>query len=536
MKQGKGTLSIRNDNTYTGGNRLSEGVVSVTSLANANQPKGNLGGVTTAANKFVIENGAELRTTAAVTNGSPVKFESEEGGVINNSADYIVDKAMSGTKLTKKGAGWMKLNVSNASLTRMVIMAGTVQCINANTPAKTVEFQGGTLNENTGSGYTVEVPTGKTGTWYLANRSTYTNKVTGQGTLNMYCVTEKGTNYYATRTPIQCNFNDFEGTLKPSSSVDAPALLRFTLDKAGGMPKGTMSLASNVEVQNSGKIFRIGKVTGSGSLGGGCTFSNNVTAGTNTWQVGNDDDFTFSGKITGTGTKFVKLGTGKMTVGGKWTTTGTVSVNEGELHFNTSASLGTGALTVAKDATMSGATSVSGNLSNSSFTFNGTLQVGSSAVAVTGLINFGSKNVTFNSGSRLIVGVGHGNMENNKGCTTIEKIKKLTMNGTISIYLASNYTLEPGDSIVLWQAESFEGKPVLESVVIDAEKGLFWDTQDLDKGILRVSDDVTLGIAGVYADGKQAPIFTLSGRYAGHDLNQLRPGVYLRKGKKIVIK
>ena len=45
----------------------------------------------------------------------------------------------------------------------MVIAAGTVQCINANTPAKTVEYQGGTLRENTGSSYTINVPKGKTG-------------------------------------------------------------------------------------------------------------------------------------------------------------------------------------------------------------------------------------------------------------------------------------------------------------------------------------------------------------------------------------
>ena len=32
----------------------------------------------TANTKFVIENGGELRTNAAVTNGSPIKFETED--------------------------------------------------------------------------------------------------------------------------------------------------------------------------------------------------------------------------------------------------------------------------------------------------------------------------------------------------------------------------------------------------------------------------------------------------------------------------
>jgi lipopolysaccharide export system protein LptA len=164
VKSGKAILTVKTDNSYTGGNRLSGGIVIVTSLANANQAKGNLGAMTTSASKFVMENGAELRTSGAVTNGSAIRFETEEGGVINNSGDFIVDRAMTGTLLTKKGTGWMKLNVSNTALSKLVVAAGTVQCVNANTPAKVVEYQGGTLRENTGSSYTVNVPQGKTGT------------------------------------------------------------------------------------------------------------------------------------------------------------------------------------------------------------------------------------------------------------------------------------------------------------------------------------------------------------------------------------
>lgn len=540
VKSGKAILTVKTDNSYTGGNRLSGGIVIVTSLANANQAKGNLGAMTTSASKFVMENGAELRTSGAVTNGSAIRFETEEGGVINNSGDFIVDRAMTGTMLTKKGTGWMKLNVSNTALSKLVVAAGTVQCVNANTPAKVVEYQGGTLRENTGSSYTVNVPQGKTGTWYLANRSTYTNKVTGNGTLNMYCITEKGTNYYATRTPIQCNFNDFEGTLKPTSSVDDPSLLRFTLNTSNGMPKGTMNIASGVEVQNSGKTFRIGKVTGSGNLGGGCTFSNGTSVGANTWSVGCDDNFTFSGKVTGNGTRLTKVGAGKMTANGKWDNTGAVSVNEGELHFGSSAQLGTGALTVAKDAILSGTTLSSSSMSNSSVTVNGTLQVGMTATSTSGVINFGNKNVTFNSGSTLEVGVKGATTSSEAGCTKLQQVARLTMNATIRIHLDADCSLQVGDSIVLWQAGSVSGTPELEftSAVIDAEKGLYWDTKDLANGILRVSDDATLGISrmGMTAADELAPVFTLDGRYAGNNVKALQRGVYIRKGKKIVVK
>ena len=399
VKRGKGMLTINNDNSYTGGTRLSGGVVVVKSLSNANQSLGNLGGVNTAASKFVIENGAELRTTAAVTQGSPMQMVGEEGGVINNANDFITNKAVSGTVLTKKGNGWMKLNVANASLNRLVIAAGTVQCINANVPAKTVEYQGGTLSENTSSSYTIYVPEGKTGTWNMANRSTYTNKVTGKGTLNANCVTEKGTNYYATRTPVQCNFSDFEGVLKPSSSLDDASNLRFTLNISGGMPKGTMNIASNVEVQNSGKTFTIGKVSGSGKLGGSCTFSNGASVGANTWQVGNDDDWNTSVKVT-SNANFVKIGKGRIIWNGVNDNTGTTTVNEGELKLGTNGQLGTGRLTVGQ---------------------NGVLTL-----------------------------------------TTKPKVLKnsaVTINGTLRIELASGHQLQPGDVVQLWTAKTFAGTP-----------------------------------------------------------------------------
>lgn len=62
----------------------------------------------------------------------------------------------------------------------------------------------------------------------------------------------------------------------------------------------------------------------------------------NTWQVGNDKDFT-SAVVVVDNAKFTKMGAGKMTVSSEWTTTGAVSVNEGELHVNSTKSLGTGA-------------------------------------------------------------------------------------------------------------------------------------------------------------------------------------------------
>ena len=533
VKRGKGNLTIKNTNSYTGGNRISGGAVIVTSLANSVQAKGNLGGVTTTAAKFIIENGGELRTTAAVTNGSFIKFESETGGVINNTADFIAERAMSGTKLTKKGSGWMKLNVSNTALQKLVIAGGTVQCINTNTPAQTVEFQGGELRENTGTSYPINIPSGKKGSWYMANRSTYSNKITGQGTLTAYCVTEKGTNYYATRTPIQCNFNDFEGTLVPTSSLDDPAVLRFTLNIGGGMPKGTMQIAQKVEVQNSGKTFRIGKVTGTGALGGSCTFSNGASVGANTWQVGNDETWTTSVKVT-SNANFVKVGQGKITWGGANTNSGTTTVSEGELAISSSGKLGTGKLTIADGAILSGTNSNSKTLTNASVEVNGTVRPGSYDGATTGSIFFGEKNVTFNASSTLLVGAYKAATATSNGCTAIEGINVLTMNGTIHVVPTRTHKLEVGDSIRVWKATTLEGTPK-----VDMSEGITWDTTRLSEGLLIVKE-LSLGINDMQNSNIDTnDIYDLRGRLVRKDATTtegLPEGIYIRGGKKIVVK
>ena len=534
VKRGTGGLIINNDNTYTGGTRISGGYVSVASLANSTQAKGNLGSVNTAAAKFVIENGGELRTTAAVTNGSAIQFAGDEGGVINNLHDFIVDRAMTGTVATKKGAGWMKLNVANTNLQKLIVAAGTVQCINSNVPAKTVEFQGGTLRENTGTGYVINVPKGKKGAWYMANRSTYTNKVTGEGTLTAYCTTEKGTNYYATRTPVQCDFSEFQGTLEPTSGLDDPAVLRFTLNTSTGMPLGTMNIPEKVEVQNSGKTFRIGRVSGTGALGGSCTFSNGTSVGANTWQVGNDETaWTATARVT-SNANLVKVGSSKVTWSGKNDNTGTTTVREGELAINTTGKLGTGMLTVEENAVFSGTTGNSNALANSSVVVNGMLRPGVIATASTGTLILDNKPLTITDTGVLQVNAKRCATNIASGCNSLSGISTLTINGTIRIVVPEGHTLQPGDSIRVFQANTFAGTPKF-----DMQGGVEWDTSRISKGLLFVKT-VTDGIATIALSEKMpADIYDTQGRMVRRQATTtagLPTGVYVVRGRKIVVK
>ena len=542
VKRGTGTLTIQTDNSYIGGTRISGGKLSVTSIANENQASGNLGGVTTAPNKFVIENGAILSTSGAVTQGSPMQIAGTYGGIIDNAGDFIVNKAISGTTLVKRGSGWMKMNTPS-SLQRLVIEGGTVQCYNANKVASTVEFAGGKYNENTGSKFTLHVPAGKTGFWTTANRSNYSNKVTGEGTLTIYCEEEKGNGWFATRTQLCLDFSSFKGTIKATGRSDDSGA-RWTLNTSSGLPKGTLEIADGLEVQNTGKTFAIGRLAGTGKLGGWASFSNNGVSGTNTWQVGNDSDWTWGGIVTAN-SNLTKVGTGKVTFNGASDHTGITVVSSGELHFGVKATLGTGSLTVKKGATLSGTTATNASLTNSVYDINAgaTLQVGASVTSSSGNINFGGKNVTIAKDAILSIGVGHAATSSNRGCTSLSGINCLTMDGTIQLHYADTAAdnLAPGDSIVLWTATTVIGTPVLESEIISEERDLYWDTTDIMHGILRVTNQKPVGIGVIKNDkvkmnNEDDAVYDLNGRKVADKLiPNLRKGIYLFKVKKIII-
>lgn len=533
VKRGTGTLTIKGDHSYIGGTRLSGGKVIITSLANENQAMGALGGVVTSSQKFIIENGATLSTTAAVSNGSPIMIYGEEGAVINNSADFVVNKLISGTKLTKSGGGWMKLNVNNPTLGRLVINGGVVQCVSCSTPAKVVEFVSGTLSENTGSSYEVNVPEGGTGIWNTVDNATYTNKVTGSGTLTLYCSEIKGTSWFATRTQLAQNFSEFKGTIKATGRTDDSGA-RWTLNTASGMPQGTLDIASGLEVQNTGKTFTVGKLAGTGKLGGYASFSSSGGSAANTWQAGNDEDFTWGGTVVGN-SLFNKLGTGKMTVTGKWTNTGAVAVKAGEMVLRSGAQLGTGLLTVDASGTLSMSTGASNLFTNSSLSVRGILKSATSNSGYTSSSNMNEKNITFYSASRYVVVARQCATNSSNGCSSLKNVGRLTMNGTIEVQLY-NSRLEAGDSIRIWEASTMSGTPKFD--LPELGDGLTWDTSRIKEGLLFVVS--TSGIRGLEAGELTEPtdIYNVRGqliRRKATTLKGLPAGIYFRKGEKFVI-
>ena len=487
VKSGSGRLTVSTDNTYTGGNRISGGVVSVSSLSNANQAHGNLGAMTTNPLHFVIENGATLMTTAAVQMGSPIRFESEDGGVISNSQDFAMNKPFSGTKMVKRGAGWLKTYASGANLSRMIIAGGTVQN-NSGVAAKVVEIQAGSLVDNVGTANEINVPEGKNASWTTANRQTYTNKITGAGRLTVYCATEKGSDWVATRTPLKLNTAGFTGTLVPQATNAADG--RFTLDSSAGLADAKMDIPSGIIVQNTGKVYTIGELTGSGSLGGGCTFSNGSSVGANTWKVGSlNTDFTFGGSIAADGTKFEKVGTGVMTMTGTSDFTGTAVISEGTLCLNksggTKGMLGKGTLTVADGATLCGV----GVLDNSSVIVNegGMMRPGVKESSISGVLNMNDNKVVINTGGTIRFYIGSRTLY-----TRLTNVDAMSLRGTLKVGIRDGVTFEEGTEFQLWTSNSTQISALATLELDSLGAGLMWDTSDIESGILRVAKETAI--------------------------------------------
>ena len=412
----------------------------------------------------------------------------------------------------------------------------------------------------------MNIPKGKTGTWNTANRATYTNKVTGEGSLDIYCAGEQGSGWVATRTPLQLNLTAFKGTIVPHATIAADG--RFTLDTNNGSEHCTFNIPEDVYVQNSGKTFRIGKLTGKGSLGGFCSFRNGVTAQTNTWQVGNDKDFKFEGIVT-SNDNFTKVGTGEMTVTGAWTSTGAINISAGGIRLEAGGSLGTGALTVANSASLTGVSDTKVALTNSSITINGTLQPGESATATSGNINFGGKNVTVNKNAKIIIGIRRGatdySISNSylKNIGTLKLAAGTTISAVISNNNMKNLTTDEAvaDSFYVWtdvQKVSMAGE--LNYNLPELPIYNYWDTSRINEGILYVRCDAakyqeyqtgisaiaaaeTVTVKVVNTDGASVETFTcpmgnVSATFAKTSLPQ---GIYLlriqsKTGKRATIK
>ena len=136
----------------------------------------------------------------------------------------------------------------------------------------------------------------------------------------------------------------------------------------------------------------------------------------------------------------------------------------------------------------------------------------------------------------LVIGVIRPTTSLTSGCTSVEGVSKLTINGTVCIVPSASHKLQVGDSIRIFQAGSFTGTPKF-----DMQGGIEWDTSRISEGWLFVRgiDGIIDGSHCVTAHDAPANIYDLNGRLVRSQATTtegLPAGIYLMNGRKVIIK
>ena len=112
----------------------------------------------------------------------------------------------------------------------------------------------------------------------------------------------------------------------------------------------------------------------------------------------------------------------------------------------------------------------------------------------------------------------------------------LTVTDDITVTYSGSYSLKAGERVTLWKAGSFSCNKDVSITLPTLPDGLYWDTSNLLKaeGVLSITNIPPTGINEVRTDGNSdGRTYTLSGMPVE---NPTKKGVYIRNGKKFVVK
>ena len=485
-KNGTGKLNITNVNHF-GNTTINGGSVVVSSLAYTGVDYGSLG----SEKKRITLAGGELAisTTMSTTQNIHVK---ESGTINTGSANLTLAKALvqdeKGSQITKTGSGALTLTTGN-SISKIILSAGTLNGGDGST-SDTLVFNGGTYyDSNSENSYSTNrtnfvVNSNKTGNFYMDPRCTYTGKLIGSGTLNVYAA--------GIRNYLQGDWSGFTGTVVPGISKRGSYTPSFVFQNTYGLPNATMNLGSSVTVSNDGKAFSVKKVTGSGTL-----------SGTGTWTLSGDDNFSFNANTTSS-TPLKKAGSGTMTLLSLGKILGSLEVSDGTLRFAQS-SLKT--LVAGSTFKISNQGKVIGmGLLNS------LLMSGSGELSIR---SYSSSSTVATIKTNLLANIGKGTkvtfvISGNNGCSSLQVGSSLTYNGSVVVEL-NGYTPSVGDTFTLWTSKSFSGTPTFE--LPELPSGLAWDTTELTgtTGVLKVVASTT-GISNISSSSEvSAEVYNASG-------------------------
>ena len=495
VKNGQAKLTLNNEN-HIGETVVNGGTLEVVMLANnQGQTYGSLGSV---GSPISMSDGTTLVTNGVIITDQTLNVSGEVTVNVPSGKSVIFNKAIRGSSaiVNKTGAGSMETGTLATNTAKLVIKQGTMtsnySSSHVETLPKTVEFQGGTLwcandeNTNVSNSAAFIVPQSKTGTIYGGFRSTYTGKLTGAGTLNVYTG--------GVRCYFDGDWSAFSGTInigksnrQNKKSYDPNFMYRNT----NGLPLATVNVNENVRFSNEGKSIIVKRLGGKGAV-----------VGSGTWIVDCDENFTlttevgitsertddYGNTISKSSSPLTKRGTGKMTMtAGRMN--GLLTVEDGAVSFNNvlmNTLLHGSFTTVVKDA---------GRVVGQGLLYEVRLENGAELMPCAAPSSESSPGtIKCNQAINAKVGSTITFMRNASKNSTLNTVN-LTLNGKVKVTLLSTYTPKAGDELTLWTVSgTLSGTPTFDLPALP--EGLYWDVRNVMEktGVLRVTDDATVGI------------------------------------------
>ena len=357
-KRGGGVLTLTGTNSYSGGTLVESGTVQISSDANLGDVAGTLslqGGTLQAGASFASSRDILLGSAdsnSIDTQGFDVTLAGTIGDGPNNNSGNFVNKLGSGT-LTLTGANTYSNRTVIAGGTLAVAGAGTIGSGNLVVASGTV-FD---ISQADAGARVIQLNSGPAGTIALGSKTltlgfgnsfsdwsgTITDGGIGGGTGGSVVIT----------TP-----NGAVRFSEANSYTGGTTVAAGTLELVGN---GALHSGGAVAV-NSGSVFSIAGLTGTGTTIGDLSGAGAVALGGKSLTFGTGNDTIFSGTISGAGGALVKNGTGTFTLSGANSYTGATDVNAGTLLVNGNQAAATGLTSVASGATLGGTGTIGGNV------------------------------------------------------------------------------------------------------------------------------------------------------------------------------